>query len=997
MATAKWVAARVRGSLSGLRSRHRASWPHKRSRGPVHTARNRIAEIGGQYQYHAFISYSRDPDERLARCLRQGLKNVAARWWEHERMRVFLDEAGLVPGDDLDGRLIAALDSSATLILLASKKSAASWWVRREVEYWQGLGRREVLIAHTGEGIVWSPSTADFDWDRTRALSREALGGAFTAYPAWVELATARRHPRLHAGIVQAGAAALAASILGVEKEALITRERRRQHARIATVTTTVIAVAAITVVSLLASSLATQEGEQAQLNVAQHLLAAADHASAVDQSLLLTVAAYRADPDSVARDRLVEEAALNPGLRRVLLVPAGGIGTVESVDYSQDGRLLAAAASSTPAGGSQDAAVVLWRGDGTGRPDQAVTSAAAFAASVAFSPDGRVIAVGDSSGGITLVMVTTGTVWPPRLTVGLRLGPPALPGSAEAGEVNRVSFAPDGRRLAASYGDGTTVVWQLATRKAVASFQGTASAFSPEGRTLASLEPEAGTVALRDARTLALLGTYSAGVAAPTDLAYRPDGKMIAVTSGTVSIASAVPTVAIVNLAARATHPINDTLGTGPVAYGSDDEVATDSELIPAASTVTSMPVYRSPRMTTRSIAFDPAGGLLAVGGSWTDGSGGDVMLMDTGTAALLPSTIMPPSGAATSSVEFPTSALSPDGRTLAVTGPGGVVKLLVAATGAPARPVLRPGVTSPARLTFSSDGTELAGVNGRQVTIWSLRDGVAHDFFFPIGLPGAEAGGLAFSPDGRLLAAGAPSGQIMLLRTTFPVTATTLAGGGAVCDLAFSPDGRYLAAATPSGAQLWDMASRQRAATLTAGGGSGASPEPVFVDGTNCTGTVAVSFVLGATKLAATDGRSVTIWTLPDGPRAALPQPLLNPAASLRPNPGYVIYTHLAASPDGDLLAAGTFGGAVFLWDMTTLRQVGPAMLSAPSVAAVGFGPGGNTVMSFGAFAMAWNIDPQYWLNWACDAVQRNLTAAEWNLYGTGPRIKECDQWPQ
>ena len=79
-----------------------------------------------------------------------------------------------------------------------------------------------------------------------------------------------------------------------------------------------------------------------------------------------------------------------------------------------------------------------------------------------------------------------------------------------------------------------------------------------------------------------------------------------------------------------------------------------------------------------------------------------------------------------------------------------------------------------------------------------------------------------------------------------------------------------------------------------------------------------------------------------------------------------------------------------------MTTQRPVGPGLQSTAPIAAVGFGPGGNTVVSFGAFATAWNIDPQYWLTWACNAVQRNLTATEWNLYGTGPWIKECDQWP-
>ena len=637
-------------------------------------------------------------------------------------------------------------------------------------------------------------------------------------------------------------------------------------------------AVIATLIVSLLASSLATQNAEQVQLNTAQHLLAAADRASPVDEALLLAIAAYRAAPSSSARDALAQEAALNPGLRRVLRVPSGGVGTAWSVSYSRDGRLLAAAASSP----SSDAMVLVWPGDGTGQPAELVLPDAAVATSVAFGPGDKVIAVGGSSGGITLVTVGLGASWPPRLTTGPRLGPPRLHGTAAAGQVSQVSFAPDGKRLAASYSDGTTVVWQLATREASKSFPGSATAFSPAGGTLASIGPT-GTVAVRDAATLRLLRAYPAGVANPGNLAYRPDGKMIAITSTTAATGPA-PAVAIVDLATHTTRLVNDAIGFGPVAYGSGDEVATNSELIPAASTAAAVPIYRSARIEADSIAFDPTGGLMAVAGSWLDLSGGAVLLLDT-SPTTLPATIIPPGGATASSSGFLTSALSPNGRTVAMTASDGAVELLAAATGTPARPVLRPGVELPSRLAFSPGGTALAGVNGRQVTIWSLRDGTAHNFFLPEGLPAAEASGLAFSPDGSLLAVAAPGGQIWLLRTTFPITAMSLPESTQACDLAFSSDGKYLAAATA--------------------------------------------------------------------------------------------------------------GGSVFLWDMSTQRQVGLGLESPVPLTAVGFGRGGNTVMSFGAFATAWNIDPQYWLTWACDAVQRNLTAAEWNLYGTGPQIRECDQW--
>ncbi len=105
----------------------------------------------------------------------------------------------------------------------------------------------------------------------------------------------------------------------------------------------------------------------------------------------------------------------------------------------------------------------------------------------------------------------------------------------------------------------------------------------------------------------------------------------MIAVTSNI----TVVPTVAVVDIATHTAHPIYDTIGTGPVAYGGDDDVATDDELISAASTARPVPIPRGPRMTVETIAFDPVGGLMAVGGSWLGGSGGQVLLLDTSTRA--------------------------------------------------------------------------------------------------------------------------------------------------------------------------------------------------------------------------------------------------------------------------------------------------------------------------------------------------------------------------
>ena len=49
-----------------------------------------------------------------------------------------------------------------------------------------------MLIAVTGGELVWDASAGDLDWAATTALSKEALGHAFSEEPRWVDLRWAR-------------------------------------------------------------------------------------------------------------------------------------------------------------------------------------------------------------------------------------------------------------------------------------------------------------------------------------------------------------------------------------------------------------------------------------------------------------------------------------------------------------------------------------------------------------------------------------------------------------------------------------------------------------------------------------------------------------------------------------------------------------------------------------------------------------------------------------
>ena len=197
--------------------------------------------------------------------------------------------------------------------------------------------------------------------------------------------------------------------------------------------------------------------------------------------------------------------------LQTVAWVPVLDGGSVTSVAFAPEGYLFAAT--------SYLASVRMWEFD-VGATEVWSVSGGIYAypeVSVAFSPDGQLVASGDGGGTVTLRDAGTGT---PLRTL-----------NAYHDSVLALGFSPDGQLLAT--GGGAAQLWDVGTGKQVAVLQERAGSvgtldFSPDGTLLATgldnLAAEVWDVATHDL-VLSLRLEDSANA-----VAFSPDGTLLVV-----------------------------------------------------------------------------------------------------------------------------------------------------------------------------------------------------------------------------------------------------------------------------------------------------------------------------------------------------------------------------------------------------------------------------------------------------------------------------------
>jgi WD40 repeat protein len=397
--------------------------------------------------------------------------------------------------------------------------------------------------------------------------------------------------------------------------------------------------------------------------------------------------------------------------------------------------------------------------------------------------------------------------------------------------------------------------------------------------------------------------------------------------------------------LTGRGPAPAPVVPGKIPVADGRGAQTRTHPGTNPRATVPPDPPVHARPagrRPRRRTVTLIAAVAVLAVLGAVVPilltSSPGTAAGHGPGTGSNLGRAI----AARDFTVQLPTNAIandlafSPDGRFLAIGVENiGATYLWDVATDRQAAILKVRGSGSITGVAFSPDGELLASANNAgQVFLWNVSTGT---LVATLTSPGPGwADGVAFSPDGKLLAIGQGNRQVYVWSVATRRITHTFSAASAINGVAFSPDGQFLAGAGAA-TFIWNVATGQRYAALY---------DPRDQNDLN------VAFSPDGKVLAVADGDGKAyLWDVASG----------NVIATLVIG---IHYFNLAAyqrsvafSPDGKLLATGDSYSHVDLWNVATDKVVGTIIDPRQSgFWGVAFSPDGRLVAAANGNGTVW-----------------------------------------
>ena len=536
---------------------------------------------------------------------------------------------------------------------------------------------------------------------------------------------------------------------------------------------------------------------------------------------------------------------------------------------------------------------------------------------SVAFSPQGDLLAAGTAVGGIRLWHVS---------------GTPLRTIQRHGDWIRTLAFSPDGSTIASGSHDPTIRLWEVSSGQCLKTFQGQTSviwsvAFSPDGKALASGSDDH-TVRLWEVSSGQCLKTLQGHTDPVYSVAFSPDGKTLA--SGSWD----------------ASNWLTFSPGRGPIASGNRGQTM----LLWDVSSGQGLKTFRGNINGVTSVAFSPDGSTIVSGSNdrmvrvW-DTSSGQCLKTLQGHSNRIESVAFNPDGSTVASGSFDRTvrlwdvssgqclktfqghtdwvwsvAFSPDGKIIASGSWDWSIRLWDTSSGACLK-ILQGHSNQVESVAFSLNGSTIAsGYEDSTVRLWDTSSGQC---LRTLQGHSNRIESVAFSPDGKIIASGSWDSSIRVWDTSSGACLKILQGHtSAVRSVAFSPDGKIIASGSSDWSiRLWEVSSGQCLKT--------------FQGHTDRVTSIAFS-PDGSTIISGSWDQTVRLWEMSSGQR-------------LKTFQGHTDFVwSVAFSPDGKTLASGSDDQTVHLWEASSGTCLKILEGHTDHVRYVAFSPDGSGVIS-------------------------------------------------
>ncbi|MDT3445399.1 TIR domain-containing protein [Pseudofrankia sp. BMG5.37] len=703
--------------------------------------------------------------------------------------------------------------------------------------------------------------------------------------------------------------------------------------------------------------------------------------------ALLLSIEAYRMAPTVQARGNLLSVQGTY-----YADTFARSAAPVHALAFAPSDRHLLATADHT--GG-----VRVWDTTSTRRPPVTTLSHDTPVYTVAFSPDGRLLATGEQDGTVSLWDVERRTVVHRR------------PGSGEA--VNKVAFDPRGGLLAVASADGNLYLLETPTltqRAVVRVGPGPVDtvAFSRDGAALAAAGAD-DTVSLWDPTALTTprpagttsafgpaggsgggrLGTLPGRAGTARDVAFSPSEDLLAVGSDDKTVrlwrVSDPARPAAVATFIGHTGPV-DTVAFSPdgdvLASGGDE----GSVRLWDVGTQTSLTTLSGPTEAVLCLAFSPDGRtLIGAGADRTTGlwhvSRPAPRDRAPAVGSVAVSALAAAEGSVAGSAAGPGSPLAARSQLVATAGTDRTIRLWDLDPPAYLTSIGPPGDTLPVltaegpwaahAMALSKDGSRLVASQGDAVTVFDPRDPMRPTVLTDDSSRGGAdevnfvVNAVDIAPEGGRVVIGATDNTVHLGdAVTGQLGEPIYRHENPVNAVRFMPDGRGVVSASDDGwVTLWNLA--------------GADQDRVDLRGPGPMKSLAISADGGLVASGSDDG-TVWLWTV-DRPSRDGPYQQRGVRTLTGTDQAVV---SVAFSPDAALVAGASVDGSVRIWNAGTGELY--AVLSGREASAVAFSADGSSLITtdHDGNLMTWWIDAQRVVDEICKA-RPALTEQEWSQY--------------